>query len=55
MPRNGSRRLAADGRMIFTPPADTAVQAGDFLIVMGRQDDLATLETLLADAGGARR
>ncbi len=45
----------ADGRMLFNPPADTAVEAGDFLIVMGRQDDLATLETLVADPRGARR
>jgi voltage-gated potassium channel len=45
----------SDGRMIFNPPADTAVEAGDFLIVMGRQDDLATLETLLADPRGSRR
>lgn len=45
----------ADGRMLFNPPADTAVEGGDFLIVMGRQDDLATLETLLADPRGARR
>ncbi len=45
----------ADGRMLFNPPADSAVEAGDFLIVMGRQDDLTTLETLLADPRGARR
>jgi voltage-gated potassium channel len=45
----------ADGRMLFNPPADTAVEAGDFLIVMGRQDDLTTLETLLADPRGAPR
>ena len=44
-----------DGRMLFNPPADTAVEAGDFLIVMGRQDDLTTLEALLADPRGARR
>ena len=41
--------------MIFNPPADTAVQAGDFLIVMGRQDDLTALEAMLADPRGARR
>ena len=44
-----------DGGMLFNPPADTAVEAGDFLIVMGRQDDLTTLEALLADPRGARR
>jgi uncharacterized protein with PhoU and TrkA domain len=41
--------------MLFNPPADTAVEAGDFLIVMGRQDDLTTLEALLADPRGTRR
>ena len=39
-----------DGTMLFNPPADTAVRAGDFLIVMGRQEMLRTLEGLLADA-----
>ena len=38
----------ADGHMVFNPPADTAVKAGDFLIVMGRPDNLRDLETLLA-------
>jgi uncharacterized protein with PhoU and TrkA domain len=36
--------------MLFNPPADTAVRAGDYLIVMGRQGMLRTLEGLLADA-----
>jgi voltage-gated potassium channel len=45
----------ADGGMLFNPPADTAVEAGDFLIVMGRQDDLTTLEALAADPHGAHR
>ncbi len=40
-----------DGGMLFNPPADTAVQAGDFLIVMGKADNLHTLENLL---GGPR-
>jgi hypothetical protein len=35
--------------------ANTAVEAGDFLIVMGRQGDLTTLGTLLVDPRGARR
>ncbi len=35
-----------DGNMLFNPPADTAVQAGDYLIVMGKQDDLTALEEL---------
>jgi len=38
----------ADGQMIFNPPADTGVHGGDFLIVMGRPNNLRTLETLLA-------
>jgi len=38
----------ADGQMIFNPPADTGVHGGDFLIVMGRPNNLRSLETLLA-------
>jgi voltage-gated potassium channel len=37
-----------DGQMVFNPPADTAVSGGDFLIVMGRQQNLRSLEELLA-------
>ena len=37
-----------DGQMQFNPSADTAIHGGDFLIVMGRQESLGTLETLLA-------
>jgi voltage-gated potassium channel len=33
-----------DGGMLFNPPADTAISAGDFLIVMGQQERLHTLE-----------
>jgi len=40
-----------DGRMLFNPPADTAIHGGDFLIVMGGQESLRTLETLLAGRG----
>jgi len=47
------RRL--DGTMLFNPPADTAVAAGDYLIVMGKQDDLLALEGLLAEMRGSRR
>jgi voltage-gated potassium channel len=36
-----------DGRMSFNPPADTAIQAGDCLIVMGRHEGLRTLEALV--------
>ncbi|MEI9972440.1 MAG: potassium channel protein [Ignavibacteriota bacterium] len=35
-----------DGSMLFNPPADTAIDAGDFLIVMGKQEDLTALEDL---------
>jgi len=38
-----------DGRMSFNPSADTAIQAGDCLIVMGRQESLRTLEALVAE------
>jgi voltage-gated potassium channel len=41
-------RRKADGRMMFNPPADTAVQGGDFLIVMGRPENLRALENLVA-------
>jgi voltage-gated potassium channel len=37
-----------DGEMVFNPPADTAISAGDYLIVMGQPDKLRTLESLLA-------
>lgn len=43
------------GEMVFNPPADTAVQGGDFLIVMGRPENLRALETLLAEPRGSRR
>jgi voltage-gated potassium channel len=44
-----------DGHMLFNPPADTAVEGGDYLIVMGRQESLRTLEGLLAESGGTAR
>jgi len=43
-----------DGTMFFNPPAETAVHGGDYLIVMGRQDDLRALETLV-DQRAARK
>jgi voltage-gated potassium channel len=43
------------GEMVFNPPAETAVQGGDYLIVMGRPGNLRTLETLLAEPRPARR
>jgi voltage-gated potassium channel len=38
-----------DGRMMFNPTADTTVDSGDYLIVMGRQENLDTLEALVAE------
>ena len=38
-----------DGRMMFNPTADTTVDGGDYLIVMGRQENLDTLEALVAE------
>lgn len=43
-----------DGSMLFNPPADTSVEAGDYLIVMGKQEDLLALEGL-AEPRGARK
>jgi len=43
-----------DGNMLFNPPADTAVEAGDYLIVMGKQQDLSALEELAEAHGGNR-
>jgi voltage-gated potassium channel len=40
-----------DGNMLFNPPADTAVEAGDYLIVMGKQGDLLALEALAEPRG----
>jgi voltage-gated potassium channel len=36
------------GEMLFNPPADTPIRGGDVLIVMGRPDNLQSLEHLLA-------
>ena len=33
-----------DGRMVFNPPADTAIEAGDYLIAMGEPAGLRKLE-----------
>jgi voltage-gated potassium channel len=41
-----------DGQMVFNPPADTAIRGGDFLIVMGRQQNLLMLEELLSGTRG---
>jgi voltage-gated potassium channel len=37
-----------DGRMLFNPPGDTPIYAGDFLIVIGEQSNLRDLEHRLA-------
>jgi len=44
-----------DGQMLFNPAAETTVQGGDFLIVMGRMENLRTLESLLAEPRATRR
>jgi voltage-gated potassium channel len=37
----------SDGKMLFNPPADTAVHGGDYLIVMGQLQKLRALESLV--------
>jgi len=44
----GIRR--ASGEMIFSPSAETAVQANDFLIVMGETEPLHRLEARVTGA-----
>ena len=39
----------SDGEMLFNPPAEAEIQAGDFLIVMGEAANLRKLEQLLAE------
>ena len=39
----------SDGKMMFNPTADTAIQGGDHLIVMGRPENLRSLEMLVAE------
>jgi voltage-gated potassium channel len=36
------------GRMVFNPSADAAIKGGDHLIVMGRQENLRKVESLIA-------
>jgi voltage-gated potassium channel len=40
----------ADGRMVFNPPAEAAIEGGDYLVVMGESANLQKLESLLAEA-----
>jgi voltage-gated potassium channel len=44
----------AAGVMTFNPPPDVPVRGGDYLIVMGRPDNLRSLETLLAETRARR-
>jgi voltage-gated potassium channel len=44
-----------DGGMLFNPPAETAISSGDYLIAMGRQEDLRALENLAAESRPARK
>jgi voltage-gated potassium channel len=37
----------SDGKMLFNPPRETEVAAGDVLVVMGEQPNLRALEALL--------
>lgn len=46
---------SADGQMHFNPTADTKVHGGEYLIVMGRQGNLRTLEGLVAESRATRR
>jgi voltage-gated potassium channel len=46
---------SADGQMHFNPTADTQVHAGEYLIVMGQQGSLRTLESLVAEPRRTRR
>ena len=41
-----------DGGMVFNPPAETPISAGDYLIVIGQPDKLQTLESMLAGQQG---
>jgi voltage-gated potassium channel len=38
----------AEGHMVFNPPAETEICAGDYLIVMGEPANLRKLETTMA-------
>jgi voltage-gated potassium channel len=45
----------ADGQMLVNPSADTSIEGGDYLIVMGKPEKLRTLENLVAETKGARK
>ncbi len=44
----------ANGEMIFNPPPETTVDAGDFLIVLGEQMNLRNLERILTEPSARR-
>jgi voltage-gated potassium channel len=39
----------AGGEMLFNPPAEAVLEAGDFLVVMGEHENVRKLKTLLAE------
>ena len=41
-----------NGEMVFNPPAESAIVAGEHLIVMGPTEKLRVLETLLSERAG---
>ena len=36
-----------DGQMLFNPPPETTIMAGDYLIVLGEQQNLERLERMI--------
>jgi voltage-gated potassium channel len=45
----------ADGKMLFNPHADTVIRGGDYLIVMGRPENLRSLESMIAEPRKLKR
>ena len=43
----------ASGEMVYTPPAETVLEAEDTLIALGRRDQLDLLEKMAAGKGRA--
>ena len=46
---------SSNGRMIFNPPTDTQISAGDFLIVLGDKPSLNELEKAVTDGYGGNQ
>ena len=44
----------ATGKMLFNPTAESTINAGDYLIVMGRQESLGAIEGLIAESRGVK-